>query len=305
MRNIALPKKIHFKDGKKPNEGTVTIEPCYSGYGMTLGNSLRRVLLSSLPGAAVVGVKIAGVEHEFTTLPHIKEDILEIILNLKQLRLKIFSDEEIKLELDVAGEKKVKARDITKNSDVEIINSDLVLADITDMAGSLNMEIYVNFGRGYCPVESIEEKKNIIGYIEMDAIYSPVLSAGIKIDNVRVGKMTNWDKLILNIVTDGTMSYKEAFEQSAQILIEQFSALISKKHPSATLRAGENTKTRKHENKEEEKGLSIDSGQEKEKSEKEQNVKIKDQDNNKKIKDDEKTGKETGEKKKRGRPRKS
>ena len=224
----------------------------------------------------------------------IKEDILEIVLNLKQLRLKIFSDEEIKLELNVAGEKKIKARDITKNSDVEIINSDLVLANITDMAGSLNMEIYVNFGRGYCPVENIEDKKNIIGYIEMDAVYSPVLSAGIEVDNVRVGKMTNWDKLILNITTDGTMSYKEAFEQSAQILIEQFSALISEKEDKKKKSA---EKKDDHRHGETGKNKKEDESDNSEAEEKEQNVNIKDQ--------DEKTGKEADEKKKRGRPKKS
>jgi len=288
MKNIALPKKIDFKDGKKLNEGIVTIEPCHPGYGMTLGNSLRRVLLSSLPGAAVVGVKIAGVEHEFTTLPHIKEDILEIILNLKQLKLKVFSDEEVKLELDVAGKREVKAGDITKNSDVEIANPDLVLANITDMAGSLKVEIYVNFDIGYRPVENIEKEKNMVGYTEVDAIYSPILSTGIKVENVRVGKMTNWDKLILNIVTDGTIDYKEAFEQSTRILIEQFSALIDEKEEEA----GEPAEKEDDNSSDEVK-------------EKDQPVEIKDQDNDKETKSSEKADKESVQKKKRGRPRKN
>ncbi len=288
MKNIALPKKIDFKEGKKINEGTVIIEPCHPGYGMTLGNSLRRVLLSSLPGAAVVGVKIAGVEHEFTTLPHIKEDILEIILNLKQLRLKVFSNKEIKLELDVAGKKEVKAGDIVKNSEVEIINSDLTLANITDMAGSLKMEIYVNFGIGYCPVENIEEGKDMVGYIEMDAIYSPILSTGIKVENVRVGKMTNWDRLILNIVTDGTINYREAFEQSTRILIEQFSALIGEK---------------KEETEESAEKEDDSSGDEPEK--KGQLIEDKYQADDKKTKISDKTDKAAEPKKKRGRPKKN
>jgi len=233
MQSIALPQKIDFKEGEKPNQGIVTIEPCYSGYGMTLGNSLRRVLLSSLPGAAVIGVKIKGADHEFMALPHVKEDVLEIVLNLKKIRLKIFSEGEIKLELDAHSKKQVKAGDITKNADVKIENPELVLANITDMAGSLNMEIYVSQGRGYRPVESIEKENREIGYIEIDSIFSPVLSVSVKVENARVGKMTNWDKLVLDIVTDGTISPKEAFEQSTKILIEQFSSLLGKKEEVA------------------------------------------------------------------------
>ncbi|MFA4834359.1 MAG: DNA-directed RNA polymerase subunit alpha [Patescibacteria group bacterium] len=228
MQKIALPQKIDFKDGEKPNQGLITIEPCYPGYGMTLGNSLRRVLLSSLPGAAIVGVKIKGADHEFMALPHIKEDVLQIILNLKKLRVKVFSEEEVKLELDAHGKKEVKAGDITKNSQVEIKNPDLVLAHITDMAGSLNIEIYVSQGRGYRPVENIENENKEIGYIEMDSIFSPVFSVSIKVENTRVGKMTNWDKLILDIITDGTIAPREAFEQAVAILIEQFDSLTKK-----------------------------------------------------------------------------
>jgi len=228
MQSIALPKKIDYKEGENPNHGIVTIEPCYSGYGVSLGNSLRRVLLSSLPGAAVVGVKIKGADHEFMALPHIKEDVLEIILNLKKLRLKVFSEEDVKLELKLHGKKEVKAGDITANSQVEIKNPELVIAHITDMAGSIEMEITVSQGRGYRPVESIETENKELGYIEADSIFSPVLSVSVKVDNARVGKMTNWDKLVLDIVTDGTISPKEAFEQSVKILIEQFSSLLKK-----------------------------------------------------------------------------
>lgn len=228
MQNIALPQKIDFKDGEKSNQGLVTIEPCYPGYGMTLGNCLRRVLLSSLPGAAIVGVKIKGADHEFMALPHIKEDVLQIILNLKKLRVKVFSEEEVKLGLDAHGKKEVKAGDITKNSQVEIKNSDLVLAHITDMAGSLNMEIYVSQGRGYRPVENIENENKEIGYIEMDSIFSPVLSVSVKVENTRVGKMTNWDKLIIDIITDGTITPREAFLEAVVILIEQFNSLFKK-----------------------------------------------------------------------------
>lgn len=226
MQIISLPKKIEFIEGKEPNRKTVIIEPCYPGYGLTLGNSLRRVLLSSLPGAAVVGVKIKGADHEFMAMPNIKEDVLEIILNLKQLRLKIHGDEAAKLELDARGEKEVKAKDIKKNSQVEIANPDLTLAHITDVAGSLNMELYVSRGKGYEMVESREEKKHETGYIEIDSIFSPIRAVGVNIENVRVGKMTNWDKLILDITTDGTITPEEAFKQAVEILINQFNFLI-------------------------------------------------------------------------------
>jgi len=205
------------------------IEPCFPGYGITLGNSLRRVLLSSLSGAAPIGVKIKGINHEFMSLPHLKEDILEFVLNLKELKLKVFSDEVVKLELNIHGKKEIKASDITKNSLVEIVNPDFVLGHITDMAGSLNAEIYVSRGMGYEILESREKKDKELGYIDMDSIFSPVISVGVEVENVRVGKMTNWDRLILNIKTDGTITPEEAFYGSANILIEQFTALVPEK----------------------------------------------------------------------------
>lgn len=286
MQNIAKSTKIEFKKGDKPNQGIIIIEPCYPGYGVTLGNSLRRVLLSSLPGAAVVGLKIKGVDHEFMALPHIKEDILEIILNFKQLRLNVFSDEEVKLELNVHGEKEIKASDITKESRVEIKNPNLVLAHITDMAGNLNIEIYVSKGRGYQSVENIERENNEIGYIEMDSIFSPVLSTSVKVEDTRVGKMINWDKLILNITTDGTISPKEAFEQAVKILIDQFSSLIKEKATGGPVEQEKEVAKGKDEEKHEDK---------EEKTEEE--IKEKKE----KVEDE---IKETP-KKKRGRPRKS
>jgi DNA-directed RNA polymerase subunit alpha len=230
MQTIAIPQKIEFKKEKNSNQGQVIIEPCYPGYGTTLGSSMRRVLLSSLPGAAVVGVKIKGADHEFMALPHIKEDVLEIILNLKQLCLKVYSDEIIKLTLDVYGEKEIKASDIDKNSQVEIVNPALTLAHITDMAGNLNMEIFVRTGRGYEIIENRDRsEKHEIGYIEMDSIFSPIMSVGIEVENMRVGKMTNWERLILNIATDGTITPEDAFKDAIKILIGQFSSLISEK----------------------------------------------------------------------------
>jgi len=232
MQKIALPQNLEFVKGSSANHKQIIIGPCYPGYGTTIGNALRRVLLSSLPGAAVVGVKIKGADHEFMTLPHVKEDVLELTLNLKKLRLKLFSEEPVKLELDARGEKEVKAAEIKSNSLVEIANPDLVLGHITDMAGSLTMEISVARGLGYVTVENRESDKHEIGYIEMDSIFSPVLSVGINVENARVGKMTNWDKLILDLTTDGTITPEEAFKQAVEILIGQFNALIGKEEPA-------------------------------------------------------------------------
>ena len=143
MQTISLPKKIENIPGSEPNQSQIVVEPCFPGYGITIGNALRRVLLSSLPGAAVVGIKIKGVDHEFSALPHLKEDMLEFVLNLKQIRFKMHTDEPVKLEIDVHGKKEVTAGDIKKNSSAEVVNPDLVLGHITDMAGNLTAEIYV------------------------------------------------------------------------------------------------------------------------------------------------------------------
>lgn len=232
MEKIAKPNKINYQAGEQPNQGTITIEPFYPGYGMTLGNSLRRVLLSSLSGAAITGVKIKGANHEFTTLPHVKEDVLDIILNLKQLRIKILGDEEQTLELDVAGKKKITANDFNKNSQVEIMNPDLEIANITDVGGNLNLEVTVSQGRGYRSIEQSEIKNSEISFIEVDAVFSPVLAVGLNVENVRVGKMTNWNKLVLDITTDGTIDPKTAFDQAVEILIDQFQALVSDKKES-------------------------------------------------------------------------
>jgi len=226
MQNIALPKKIEFKTGGNPNEGTITVEPLFPGYGMTLGNSLRRVLLSSLPGAAVIGAKIKGASHEFMALPHVKEDVLEIILNLKQLRLKIFTDEEVRLELKVKGKKVVTAGDIVKNSQVEIVNPDIVIANVTDENGSLEMEIVVKEGQGYKMPEGAKRENRELGYIEIDSMFSPVAIVSSSVENTRIGKMTNWDKLILNVKTDGTITPEGAFNEAVKILVDQYSALL-------------------------------------------------------------------------------
>ncbi len=235
MQNIANPKKINFTTGSNPNEGVITIEPLFPGYGMTLGNSLRRVLLSSLPGAAVVSVKIKGASHEFMAVPGIKEDVLEMVLNFKQLRFKMYNDDEVRLELKVKGKKVVTASDITKNSQLEIKNPELVLANITDESASLEAEIIVRSGRGYKMTEGSKRENKEVGFIEIDSVFSPVTIVSINVESARVGKMTNWDKLILNVKTDGTITPEEAFDESVKILVEQFSTLL----PDGSARLGE------------------------------------------------------------------
>jgi DNA-directed RNA polymerase subunit alpha len=232
MENILLPNKITINPGKGKNEAIFIVEPCYQGYGTTLGNALRRVLLSSLPGAACYAVKIKGAQHEFSTMPGIKEDVLQLILNLKQLRLKVFTDEPVKLRLSAKGVGVVKAKDIDKNSDVEIISHDLHLAQLTDKNAVLEMDIYVNRGRGYTPIEERDKSGLEIGAIAIDAIYTPVRSVGFKVENTRVGDITNYDKLILTLETDGTITPEEAIDQSIKILIDHFLVLESRGVPA-------------------------------------------------------------------------
>lgn len=228
MNNIALPKKLSFLPTEDKNRSKAVLEPLAPGYGTTIGNALRRVLLASLPGAAVVGAKIEGATHEFMALPNIKEDILEIILNLKKIRLHLDEGvDEARLELKAFGEKVVTAADITKQAGVEITNPESVIAHLTDMGGKLNMEIFVRRGVGYETIESREEKKNELGFIDVDSIYSPVFTVGLDIESVRVGKMVNWEKLVLEIETDGTITAEEAFKASAAILIEQLNAVVA------------------------------------------------------------------------------
>jgi DNA-directed RNA polymerase subunit alpha len=235
---------------------------------MSLGNSLRRVLLSSLPGAAVIGAKIKGASHEFMALPGIKEDVLQIILNLKQLRFKIHTDEEVRLELKVKGKKVVKASDIIKDSQVEIKNLDLVIATLTDENASLEIEILVKEGRGYKMPEGIKKENREIGYIEIDSVFSPVILVSSSVENTRVGKMTNWDKLILNIKTDGTITPEEAFNESVKILVDQYSALL----PGAITDSGEETVLEEVVEKAEEESV-IKESDEKEEEKKEKKAK--------------------------------
>ncbi len=222
MGLIELPKSISYRE-KKSNIYEVVIEPCFPGYGVTLGNSLRRVLLSSLPGAAVTSLKINGVQHEFQTLEHVKEDMVDIILNIKRLNLKLHGDEPVVIQLSAKGEKVVTAADIKKNAQVDVTNPELIIANLTDKKAELDMELTVSRGRGYQAVDTQSKHKGDIGQIDIDAIFSPVTNVGFEIEHVRVGQQTDYEKLVMTIATDGSYTAQEAVEKACTILMEHFS----------------------------------------------------------------------------------
>lgn len=201
-------------------EGFFALEPLESGFGHTLGNCLRRVLLNSLDGAAIGSVKIDGVAHQFSTVPGVSEDVTEIILNLKKVRLNIFSDKPIKLTLKASGKSEVKASDINTSGGGEIVNPELHIASLNSPSAKLNIEMTAEKGQSY--VMADEKKTTEIGVILIDSIYSPVLSVVYKVEPTRVGRSTNLDKLVLQIITDGTITPEEALMSSAKILSNYF-----------------------------------------------------------------------------------
>jgi len=205
--------------------GKFTVEPLERGYGITLGNSLRRILLSSLPGAAVTSVKINGVLHEFSTIPGVVEDVTDIILNLKSLSLKLHSDEEKILRIEADTEGVVKAGDIISDADVEILNPDLVIATLSANA-NLSMEITVSKGRGYVSAERNKKNEHIIGVIPVDSVFTPVSKVNYNVENTRVGQITDYDKLTIEVWTDGSIRPDEAISLSAKILSEHLRLFI-------------------------------------------------------------------------------
>lgn len=230
MQPIPIAQKKEFREDS-PHKGRFTIEPFYPGYGLTLGNALRRILLSSLEGVAITSIRTKGIDHEFSTLPGVREDVIDIILNLKQVRFEVSGEfeEPIKLELKAKGVKVVKAADFKKVAGVKIANPDLIIANLTDAKAVFELEAWIERGRGYLPTEAMNTKEKEIGVIAIDAIFSPVKKVAIDTENVRVGEMTNWDRLILDLETDGTLSPEEALKKAAQILVEQFSFFLEGK----------------------------------------------------------------------------
>ncbi len=202
--------------------GVFHIEGLYTGFGLTLGNSLRRALFSSLPGAAITQIKIKGVGHEFTTIPGVVEDIVELTLNLKKVRFKFFADEPQVLTLKIKGEKEVKANNIKTNPQVEIVNPGLHIASLTDKKVELDMELTVEKGLGYLPSADRKIERLAIGTIVLDAIFSPVTKVNISIENMRVGEKTDYNRLKIEIETDGSISPSEALHETADVLKDHF-----------------------------------------------------------------------------------
>lgn len=207
-------------EAEKENFAKIVIEPLEVGFGHTLGNSLRRVLLASLKGAAITSVKIDGVAHQFSTIDGILEDVIEIILNLKKVHLQIHSDKPISLSVKVSGKKVVKASDFEIEGDGEIVNGDQIVATLTDSKSKLNMEATAEVGKGYSVAD--ERKINEIGVISVDALFSPVISVNYSVDPTRVGRKTDFDKLTLDITTNGAVTPLDALNEASKILSETF-----------------------------------------------------------------------------------
>lgn len=219
---ISLPSQPKVID-KKDNSATFVIEGLYPGYGVTVGNSLRRVLLSSLEGAAITQVKIKGVQHEFSTIPGVLEDIINVLLNLKQLRFKLHTDESQRVKLKARGDKTVKGSQFELPSQVELANKDAHIATLTSKSASLEIEVLIEKGLGYKPTESRKKGKLEIGTIAVDAIFTPIRKVSYRVENMRVGERTDFDRLLLELETDGTLTPEEAFRKAAEVLVSHFS----------------------------------------------------------------------------------
>ncbi len=219
MVEIDKPRIECIDSPEDPSHGVFIVEPLERGYGTTLGNSLRRILLSSLPGTAATSIKIAGVQHEFSTIPGVKEDVTEIVLNIKQIIAKMNCDGVKTVYIDATGECEVTAGDIKTDADVEILNKDLHICSLGPDA-TLNMEITMSRGRGYVPADRNKTPQTPIGVIPVDSLYSPVYKVNYTVENTRVGNMTDFDKLTLEIWTDATTTAKDAVSIAAKILTE-------------------------------------------------------------------------------------
>lgn len=222
--NIPLPSKpkVVFEEGHK---AVFEVEGLYPGYGQTIGNSVRRILLSSLPGAAIVSVKIEGVGHEFSTLEGVMEDVVDLTLNLKQMRFRVHGEGPFTISLNISGEKEVQGKDFKIPSQVEIVTPDVHIATLTSKKAALSLEAVVGRGLGYVPVEARTREKVEVGVIALDAIFSPVRHVNYEVENMRVGDRTDYNRLRVYLQTDGSLSPREAFKKAADILVAQFSSL--------------------------------------------------------------------------------
>ncbi|MES2315308.1 MAG: DNA-directed RNA polymerase subunit alpha [Patescibacteria group bacterium] len=226
---IIMPSKPRIVQ-EEGNKGIFEIDGLYPGYGHTLGNSLRRIILSSLSGASLTSVKIDGIQHEFSTMDGIKEDVIVMILNLKKVRFKMASDEPQTVTLAIKGPKTVTAGDIKTSGQVEILNGDMYIAEITGKI-NLNVEMKIEKGLGFIPKEMHQKDKVDIGTIAVDAIFTPIRRVAYEVENMRVGDKTNHNRLRITIETDGTLAPREALSQSIEIMINQLKAIIDFKEP--------------------------------------------------------------------------
>ncbi|MCC7160358.1 DNA-directed RNA polymerase subunit alpha [Candidatus Nomurabacteria bacterium] len=252
---IIMPSKprIVLEEG---NKGVFEIDGLSPGYGHTLGNSLRRIILSSLPGASVTSIKIDGVSHEFQTMDGIKEDVIVMILNLKKTRFKMLSDEPQTVTLSVKGPKEVLAGDIKTGGQVEILNPDLHIVEVTGKV-NLNIEMKIEKGLGFIPKEIFQKEKVDVGTIAVDAIFTPIRRVAYEVENMRVGDKTNHNRLRISIETDGTLSPREALSKSIEIMINQLKAIIDFKEPTEEIKI-EKKKLKEEEGDEKEEKKSED-----------------------------------------------
>lgn len=248
-KQVLLPSKpkIIAEEGFS---GTYEIDGLYPGYGHTLGNSLRRIILSSLPGVAITSIKIAGVDHEFSSVAGVKEDVIALILNLKKVRIRMSGDQPQTVELKAKGSCEVTAGDIQVPGQVEILNPELYLASLSGKASELNVEVKIEKGLGYVPKEVIEKERTEIGHIALDAIFSPIRRVNYEVENMRVGDRTDFNKLKIFIETDGTLSAREALEESILIMISQLKAIVGFKEPELIVEEAEVKTEAKDDSKE-------------------------------------------------------
>lgn len=233
LQPIYLPENLDVVE-EGHNSATFAIHPYHPGYGPTVGNALRRVLLSSLPGAAITHMKVEGVSHEYSTIDGIKEDMVSLMLNLKKVRLSSTSTSPVEITLSVKGEKNVTAADFQTPPEVTIVNPELVLATLTDEKASFELTCTVEQGRGYVPSEARERENRDIGTIALDAIFTPVERVNFWVENVRVGQATDYHKLFLSIVTDGSVTPHDALKQASSILNDHFKQLTGDFAPKMT-----------------------------------------------------------------------
>jgi DNA-directed RNA polymerase subunit alpha len=233
---ISTPALTEVTD-HNPTSATFTIEPLHPGYGMTLGNSLRRVLLSSIAGAAVTGFRVNGISHEFATVKGVKEDVVTIMLNLKQIRFKVYGDEPQIVTLTHKGKGTIKAKNLQLNSEVELVNPDQVICTVDDDKATIELELTVETGRGYRALDETGGGRKVSDMIMLDALFTPVTRVRYKVENTRVGQRIDLDRLLLTVDTDGSITPRDAFEEAAAILVNQYTALAGQTRVEAAPQA--------------------------------------------------------------------